>query len=61
MDKIFEGEKEKGQQDEDEEAEKLFRIEQARQENVEGQGADAKDFATVNDLFKGWVDDDDGF
>ena len=60
MDKIFEGEKEKEKEEHDDEAEKLFRIEQARQENIQG-GANMKDFATVNDLFSGWVDDDDGF
>ena len=61
MEKIFQGEEEKGREAEDEEAEKLFRIEQARQENVETGNAGDKDFASVNDLFKGWVDDDDGF
>ena len=60
MDKIAKAENERTEQEDwnkEREAEKLFKAEQERQQrelvnlNV--------DVATVNDLFKGWVDDED--
>ena len=64
MQKIYDGEREKDQQDDEElerKQEALFRAEQHEGTPTKpGDEAD-KEQATVNDLFKGWKEDADGY
>ena len=60
MDKIYEGERDKNEKEDweaEREAEKPYKAERERHERESGNVG----VASVNDLFKGWVDDDDGY